>query len=131
MTLAQIEILTAIIVYLIGKVYVRYYFSKNDGGDSASEFYLGGRKLGPLVTAMRAEASDMSSWLLMGLPGVPYLTGAADAGWTAIGLAFLPLPVRHIIHFIKKPFFENGKFRKNASCFHSSAGQSPFLFAFL
>ena len=36
---------------------------------------------------MSAEASDMSSWLLMGLPGVAYLTGTADAAWTAIGLA--------------------------------------------
>ena len=36
---------------------------------------------------MSAEASDMSSWLLMGLPGLAYLTGVADAGWTAIGLA--------------------------------------------
>ena len=52
-----------------------------------SDFYLGGRKLGPLVTAMSAEASDMSSWLLMGLPGLAYLSGIADAGWTAIGLA--------------------------------------------
>ena len=61
-----------------------YYSSKNsDVGD----FYLGGRKLGPIVTAMSAEASDMSSWLLMGLPGVAYLTGCAEAGWTAIGLA--------------------------------------------
>ena len=50
-------------------------------------YYLGGRKLGPIVTAMSAEASDMSSWLLMGLPGVAYLTGVADAAWTAIGLA--------------------------------------------
>ena len=50
-------------------------------------FYLGGRKLGPFVTAMSAEASDMSSWLLMGLPGLAYLTGVADAAWTAIGLA--------------------------------------------
>ena len=42
--------------------------------------------MGPVVTAMSAEASDMSSWLLMGLPGVAYLTGVADPGWTAIGL---------------------------------------------
>ena len=62
-----------------------YRCSKNNN-DSA-DFYLGGRKLGPLVTAMSAEASDMSSWLLMGLPGLAYLTGVADAGWTAIGLA--------------------------------------------
>ena len=54
---------------------------------SAEGFYLGGRGMGPLVTAMSAEASDMSSWLLMGLPGVAYLSGVADASWTAIGLA--------------------------------------------
>ena len=50
-------------------------------------FTFGGRKLILSVTAMSAEASDMSSWLLMGLPGVAYLTGVADAAWTAIGLA--------------------------------------------
>ena len=44
------------------------------------------RKMGPIVTAMSAEASDMSSWLLMGLPGLAYLTGICDPGWTAIGL---------------------------------------------
>lgn len=54
--------------------------------ESVDDFYLGGRKLGPFVTAMSAEASDMSSWLLMGLPGVAYLTGLAEASWTAIGL---------------------------------------------
>ncbi len=59
-------------------------FQKNN---DTSDFYLGGRNLGPLVTAMSAEASDMSSWLLMGLPGLAYLSGIADAGWTAIGLA--------------------------------------------
>lgn len=46
----------------------------------------GGRGLGPWVTAMSAEASDMSSWLLMGLPGLAYATGFSQAGWTAIGL---------------------------------------------
>ena len=87
MTSGQIGILASIITYLVLMVYVGYYFSKKGSGDSADEFYLGGRKLGPLVTAMSAEASDMSSWLLMGLPGLAYLTGIADAGWTAIGLA--------------------------------------------
>lgn len=87
MSTGQAGILIAIIVYLAAMVYVGFYFSKKGGGDSADEFYLGGRKLGALVTAMSAEASDMSSWLLMGLPGVAYLSGIADAGWTAIGLA--------------------------------------------
>ena len=83
----QAGILAAIVIYLLAMVYVGFYFSKKGSGDSADDFYLGGRKLGPFVTAMSAEASDMSSWLLMGLPGVAYLTGIADAGWTAIGLA--------------------------------------------
>ena len=85
MTTAHLCITLAILVYLGCMLYVGYRCSKNNN-DSA-DFYLGGSKLGPLVTAMSAEASDMSSWLLMGLPGLAYLTGVADAGWTAIGLA--------------------------------------------
>jgi sodium/proline symporter len=54
---------------------------------TAGDFFLGGRKLGPLVTAMSAEASDMSGWLLMGLPAVAMMGGLAEASWTAIGLA--------------------------------------------
>ena len=75
----------AIIIYLGGMLYIGYRCSKKN--EDTDDFYLGGRKLGPFVTAMSAEASDMSSWLLMGLPGVAYLTGISDAGWTAIGLA--------------------------------------------
>lgn len=85
MTTAQIGISITIIVYLLGMLYIGIWCSKKN--NDTSDFYLGGRKLGPLVTAMSAEASDMSSWLLMGLPGLAYLTGLADAGWTAIGLA--------------------------------------------
>lgn len=87
MSVEQVGIITAILVYLSVMVYIGFYYSKKGGGNSADEFYLGGRRLGPFVTAMSAEASDMSSWLLMGLPGVAYLSGIADAGWTAIGLA--------------------------------------------
>ena len=54
---------------------------------SSENYFLGGRSLGPWVTAMSAEASDMSGWLLMGLPGVAYWCGLADAMWTAVGLA--------------------------------------------
>ena len=52
MSTGQIGILAAIILYLAAMVYVGFYFSKKGGGDSADEFYLGGRKLGALVTAM-------------------------------------------------------------------------------
>ncbi len=75
----------SICVYLAGMLVVGFICSKKN--NTADDFYLGGRKLGPIVTAMSAEASDMSSWLLMGLPGVAYLSGICDAGWTAIGLA--------------------------------------------
>ncbi|MDO5291893.1 MAG: sodium/proline symporter PutP [bacterium] len=60
-----------------------YYSKKNKTSD---DYFIGGRGLGPWVTAMSAEASDMSSWLLMGLPGVAYLKGFGEAGWTAVGL---------------------------------------------
>jgi len=78
-------ILITIIAYLLMMIIIGIRASKknNDVGD----FYLGGRKLGPIVTAMSAEASDMSSYLLMGLPGLAYLTGLCDVGWTVIGLA--------------------------------------------
>lgn len=85
MTTAQIIICVSIFVYLAAVLTIGAYFTKKN--KSVDDFYLGGRKLGPLVTAMSAEASDMSSWLLMGLPGVALLTGSAEAVWTAAGLA--------------------------------------------
>ena len=85
MSSTNIVILSAIIIYLIGMVVIGALLSnKNKNSD---DFYLGGRKLGPLVTAMSAEASDMSGWLLMGLPAVALMGGLAEASWTAIGLA--------------------------------------------
>lgn len=83
-TTAQVLILLAIVVYLPFMLWIGWICAKKN--ESVDDFYLGGRKLGPFVTAMSAEASDMSSWLLMGLPGVAYLTGLAEASWTAIGL---------------------------------------------
>lgn len=85
MTTSNICILISIIIYLVVTVWVGFLCSKKN--KTTDDFYLGGRKLGPFVTAMSAEASDMSSWLLMGLPGVAYATGLADAFWTAAGLA--------------------------------------------
>ncbi len=85
MTSEQILMLVSIGGYLVVVLVIGIWCSRRN--NSVDDFYLGGRKLGPLVTAMSAEASDMSSWLLMGLPGVAYATGLADATWTAIGLA--------------------------------------------
>lgn len=85
MTTSEIGILIAIMAYMVGIIGIGLYYSKKS--NTTGDFYLGGRQLGPFVTAMSAEASDMSSWLLMGLPGVAYLTGICDAFWTAVGLA--------------------------------------------
>ena len=85
MNVSSILIMAAIICYLGLMLVIGFHFSRTN--TSTDDFYLGGRKLGPFVTAMSAEASDMSSWLLMGLPGVAYLSGVCDAAWTAIGLA--------------------------------------------
>ncbi len=85
MTKAQICIMIAIVVYLAAMVLIGVAFSKKT--KNVGDFYLGGRRLGPLVTAMSAEASDMSSYLLMGLPGLALASGLAEVGWTVIGLA--------------------------------------------
>jgi sodium/proline symporter len=86
MQLSDILILAAMIIYIGIILGIGFYYAKRSHS-SSEEFYLGGRKLGPWVAAMSAEASDMSGWLLMGLPGVAYFTGASEAVWTAIGLA--------------------------------------------
>lgn len=85
MSSADICTLIAIVLYLVGMLLVGAYYSKKN--KNSTDFYLGGRKLGPLVTAMSAEASDMSAYLLMGIPGLTLMCGLAEATWTAIGLA--------------------------------------------
>ena len=85
MTTSTTIVMIAIAVYLIGMLAIGAMYSKRN--KTSSDFYLGGRKLGPIVIAMSTEASDMSSWLLMGVPGLAYFCGLADATWTVIGLA--------------------------------------------
>lgn len=85
MSTTNIVIMVAIVIYLAAMVIIGAVLSKRN--KNTDDFYLGGRKLGPLVTAMSAEASDMSSWLLMGLPAVAMMTGIPEAFWTAVGLA--------------------------------------------
>ena len=85
MNVTDYIIMGTIAVYMIGMLIIGFLVS--DKNKTSSDFYLGGRSLGPLVTAMSAEASDMSGWLLMGLPAVAMMGGLAEASWTAIGLA--------------------------------------------
>ena len=87
MTGSTIQILFAMIIYMAAVIVIGIVFAGR-ANKSSENYFLGGRSLGPWVTAMSAEASDMSGWLLMGLPGVAYWCCLADAAWTAIGLAF-------------------------------------------
>ncbi|MFR8003379.1 MAG: sodium/proline symporter PutP [Hydrogeniiclostridium sp.] len=81
-----VQIMLTMIAYMIAVIGIGLAFARRANKNSEA-YFLGGRSLGPWVTAMSAEASDMSGWLLMGLPGVAYWCGIADAAWTAIGLA--------------------------------------------
>jgi sodium/proline symporter len=75
--------LITFVVYIAAMVFIglfAYLRTKN-----LSDYILGGRSLGSFVTALSAGASDMSGWLLMGLPGAVYLSGLSE-GWIAIGL---------------------------------------------
>ena len=84
MTAQFIAKLLAFVLYLGIMIYVGLKnASKNN---SSADFFLGGRKVGPWVTALSAEASDSSAWLLMGLPGLCYLGGIQESVWTAVGL---------------------------------------------
>ena len=73
----------AIAIYLLILLVIGYYSYRKT--TNISDYMLGGRGLGPMVTALSAGASDMSGWMLMGLPGAVYLTGISSF-WIGIGL---------------------------------------------
>ena len=76
-------IILAFVLYLLMMVAVGALCAKKN--NSTEDYFLGGRKLGGFVAALSAQASDMSGWLLMGLPGSIYALGTGQA-WIAIGL---------------------------------------------
>lgn len=81
----SVQILIAMVLYMAVVIAIGLFYAKR-ANESSDNYLIGGRSLGPWVVAMGAEASDMSGWLLMGLPGVAYWFGLSDAVWTAIGL---------------------------------------------
>lgn len=81
----KMEIFLTMVFYMLFVLGIGLFYAKRANANSEN-YFIGGRTLGPWVTAMSAEASDMSGWLLMGLPGVAYWFGLSDAMWTAIGL---------------------------------------------
>lgn len=76
-------ILVSFVLYLIGMLAIGWIFYRRT--ESLPDYILGGRRLGAFVASMSAQASDMSGWLLLGLPGYAYLAGL-PAIWIAIGL---------------------------------------------
>lgn len=84
MSLELVGNIAAFVLYLSMMIFIGWRYMKNN--ESSGDFFLGGRKVGPWMTALSAEASDMSGWLLMGLPGLAYLGGMKEAFWTALGL---------------------------------------------
>ncbi|MBP8741872.1 MAG: sodium/proline symporter PutP, partial [Pseudoxanthomonas sp.] len=83
MTTASAPLIVAFTAYLLLMVVIGFVAWRRTR--TFDDYILGGRSLGPYVTALAAGASDMSGWLMMGLPGALYLTGASE-GWIAVGL---------------------------------------------
>lgn len=83
MIASNTEVFVAFTIYIGVMMAIGIYYWRKQ--QSVSDYILGGRQLGPWVTSMSAEASDMSGWMLMGLPGYAYLSGL-EAGWIALGL---------------------------------------------
>lgn len=83
----QFSIFMVISVYMVIMIGIGFYYARRN--NTISDYVLGGRQLNPWMTALSAQASDMSGWLLTGLPGLAYLSmaGFKEAAWTAIGLA--------------------------------------------
>lgn len=80
---SSVEVLAAFTIYIAVMMGIGIFYWRKE--QNMSDYILGGRQLGPWVTSMSAEASDMSGWMLMGLPGYAYLAGL-EAGWIALGL---------------------------------------------
>ena len=79
----NILVIIALVLYLALMMFIGiYYYRKTNSMD---DYIIGNRKLGPWVAAMSAEASDMSGWMMMGVPGAAYLAGLSSA-WIAVGL---------------------------------------------
>ncbi|NQD67253.1 sodium/proline symporter PutP [Bacillus haikouensis] len=94
----NIETLTSIIIYLVGMLIIGYMAAKLTS--NLSDYVLGGRRLGAGVAALSAGSSDMSGWLMLGLPGAVYASGMGSI-WLAIGLA---IGAYLNWQFVAKPF---------------------------
>ncbi len=100
MSSSNVIVLCAFVFYMALMIVIGAIYSRSTKNNE--DYFLGGRNLGAWTAAISAEASDMSGWLLMGLPGAFYLTGSGDI-WVAIGL---------LIGTVLNWFFVSGKLRR-------------------
>jgi sodium/proline symporter len=82
----NVQMMLGFSLYMAVIIAMGLWYSLRHKNESPEEYFLAKRKFGPWMTALSAQASDMSGWLLMGLPGVAYFFGLADAFWTILGL---------------------------------------------
>ena len=73
------------VVYLVGMIGIGIWFFIKDKNGGEKTYFLGGREMGPWVTGLSAGASDMSAWVLMGLPASVYALGLGQM-WIGVGL---------------------------------------------
>ena len=83
MNISEVVVFVIYLCFMLG-IGVYFFVRSKDGGDKA--YFLGGRQMGAWVSALSAGASDMSAWVLMGLPASIYVAGIGQA-WIAIGLS--------------------------------------------
>ena len=100
-----IVILIAFAAYLVLMIAIGAIYMKNT--NNSEDYFLGGRGLSGWVAALSAQASDMSGWLLMGLPGTVYALGTGQS-WIAIGL-FLGTVCNWVYFFTTEKIYDQGK----------------------
>ena len=134
---ADMPVLLAFLLYLAVMIGIGFYFTNKS--KEMKDYFLAGRGLNSWVTAMSAQASDMSGWLLMGLPGAAYATGMGNY-WIAIGLAvgtilnwaFVAKPLRRFTEVcgdsITIPQYLQNRFKANSPLVRMVCAAVIFIF---
>ena len=131
-------VVLAMVIYFVVVLAVGFSYAKRSNS-STDEYFIGGRKVGPWFTALSAEASDMSGYLLMGIPGLAYFFGASEAMWTCIGLAigtylnwlFVAKRLRQYserVHAITIPAFFSNRFHDKKNILSTVAAVVVFAY---
>ena len=117
MKISEVIVFVIYLVFMLS-IGVYFFFKNRSGGEKT--YFLGGRQMGPWVTALSAGASDMSAWVLMGLPTSIYALGLGQL-WISVGLA-----IGYTISWLcEAPL--SYRYRKTAVSFFAGSGAAIFL----